>query len=99
MDTETDTHYTVAPCDFPDLPAKERIAAEVRYARALERRLGSHSEVATALLGMLALEEGELNVESQALVTRWRAANSAARTQGLQGLGDVAEAYFDVRHA
>ena len=49
MDIATDTLYTVALRDFPDLPAKERIAAEVRYCQALERRLGSGTAVADLL--------------------------------------------------
>ena len=91
--------YTVALCDFPGLPDKERIAAEIRYGKALERRLGSDEGVAGTLRAVEALEEGGDPGEGQALMLRWRLASTAARQAGLQGLGEPAEAYFDVRPA
>lgn len=89
--------YTVALRDFPELPDKERMGAEIRYCKALERRLGSEAGVADALRAVLSLEEEGDHPEGQALALRWRMANSAARQTGLQGLGEPAEAYFDVR--
>ena len=50
--------YAVILRDYPEeLPAKERIAAETRYARALEKQLGGPEQVAAALDTMLSLEE------------------------------------------
>lgn len=91
--------YTVALCDFHGLPAKERMAAEIRYCQALERRLGSAAVVAHTLRAVMEAEEDALSPEAQALTMRWRMANTAARQVGLQGLGEPAEAYFHVRPA
>lgn len=91
--------YTVALRDFPDLPAKERMAAEIRYCKALERRFGSGAGVADALRAVVALQEEGEHPDGHALDLRWRMANMAARQAGLQGLGEPAEAYFDVRLA
>ena len=88
--------YTVALRDFADLPDKERMAAEIRYCKALERRFGSGVGVADALRAVLALEDGGQHADGQAQALRWRMANAAARQAGLQGLGEPAEAYFDV---
>ncbi|KQP22963.1 hypothetical protein [Pseudorhodoferax sp. Leaf267] len=98
MDTTTETTYTVALCDYPELPDRERIAAEVRYGRALERRLGSAEGVAQTLRAVVALaEEGhDEDPSAQTLALRWRLANTAARQLGLQGLGDLPSAYFHV---
>jgi hypothetical protein len=97
MEAATDTLYTVALCDFPDLPVKERIAAEVRYCKALERRLGSDTAVPEALRAVHAPGHDGAGDGAKELLMRWRMATTAARTQGLQGVSDVAEAYFDVR--
>lgn len=91
--------YIVALCDFPDLPDKERMAAESRYCKAMERRFGSGAGVADTLQAVLALDEDSDHAKGQALLMRWRMANIAARQAGLQGLGEPAEAYFDVRLA
>ena len=43
--------YVVALRDYPEeVPAKERIAAEARYAKILEKQLGGPEQVAAALL-------------------------------------------------
>ncbi len=89
--------YAVVLRDFPDLPDKERMAAEVRYCKALERRIGSPALVAQTLRTVLAhAEDGAESEEASTLAMRWRLANTAARQVGLQGLGDLPEAYFDV---
>ena len=50
--------YVVNLRDYPEeLPAKERIAAETRYARGLEKQLGGPEQVAAALDTMQSLEE------------------------------------------
>ena len=38
--------FTVTLCDYPNLPEQERNKAEARYARVLERQLGSAEQVA-----------------------------------------------------
>jgi hypothetical protein len=103
METTLDTLYTVALRDYPALPLKERLAAEVRYCRALERRLGPPEDVVHALRAVEQLSEGndvaDLSEEERRLVAHWRIATDAARLAAMQGLGDSAEAWFDVRLA
>lgn len=103
METTLDTLYTVALRDYPALPLKERLAAEVRYCRALERRLGPPEDVAHALRAVAQLDEGndisELSDEERKLVAHWRIATDAAKLAAMQGLGESPEAWFDVRVA
>ena len=48
-----ETTYTVTLRDYPEeLPARERIAAETRYAKALEKQLGGPEQVAAAWDGV-----------------------------------------------
>ena len=103
MDTTLDTLYTVALRDYPELPVKERLAAEVRYCRALERRLGPPEDVVHALKTVEQLAEGDgtppPGSEPFKLVAHWRTATDAARQAAMQGLGDSHEAWFDLRVA
>jgi len=106
MDTTLDTlysAYTVSLRDYPELPPKERLAAEVRYCRALERRLGPPEDVVHALKAVEQLAEGdstpEPGSEPYRLVAHWRTATDAARQAAMQGLGESHEAWFDLRAA
>ena len=57
--------YVVTLRDYPEeIPAKERIAAETRYAKALEKQLGGPEQVAAALDTMHSLEESPPEVVS-----------------------------------
>lgn len=92
--------FTVALLDFPGLPDKERMAAQARYARVLERQLGGHEAAAALLCQVLALEDGdetELGPDKIAALNRWAKAASAARQAGYQGLAELEGAYFEVR--
>ena len=94
--------YTVALRDFPDLQDKDRIAAETRYIRALERQLGGADAVAQALRTVLRLEESDgsdISAEDKATAGRWVKAANAAREAGYQSLGESEGAYFDVQLA
>lgn len=100
MDTETEVAYTVALRDFSELPVNERIAAEVRYCRMLERRLGSHDAVADIFRQVLVADaEGDSSEAMLTLAMQWRLVTTAARQAAFQGLGESPEAYFDVRLA
>ncbi|MDB5848441.1 MAG: hypothetical protein JWP29_2193 [Rhodoferax sp.] len=103
FETTLETLYTVALRDYPELPLKERLAAEVRYCRALERRLGPPVDVAHALRAVEQLSDGgditEVSEEERKLVAHWRVATDAARQAAMQGLGESPEAWFDVRVA
>nr|WP_315430949.1 hypothetical protein [uncultured Albidiferax sp.] len=101
MEALIETLYTVTLTDYLELPAKERIAAEARYCKALERRIGPPEDVVHALKAVERLADdgdvSELTDEARRLVSQWHLACNTARTAGLQGLGDLPEAWFDVR--
>jgi hypothetical protein len=101
METMIEALYTVTLSDYPDLPAKERMAAEARYCKALERRIGPPEDVAHVLKAIERLtddsEVSEPSDETRKLVSHWHLACNVARTAGLQGLGDLPEAWFNVR--
>lgn len=103
MQTTMDTSYTVALRDYPELPQTERLAAEARYCKALERRLGPPEDVAHTLRAVEQLADGdgmaEPSSEEYKLVAHWRIATDAARQAAMQGLGESNEAWFDVRVA
>ncbi|MDZ7862086.1 hypothetical protein [Acidovorax sp.] len=97
-----ETTCTVALRDYPELPPKERMAAEARYLRVLERKLGGAEVVAEALRAVVQLQESdgsEASPEDLALAGQWTKAANAAREAGYQGLGEVDGAYFEVRLA
>jgi hypothetical protein len=95
--------FTVVLRDYPeDLPAKERIAAEARYAKALEKQLGSAEQVAAALDTMENLEVSPPEVVSPGdltLLKAWGKATAAAKQAGFRDLGEADGAYFEVRLA
>jgi hypothetical protein len=103
METMLETLYTVSLTDYPELPEKEQLAAQARYCKALERRIGSPEDVVEALKVMERLADdgdvSELSEETLRLVNQWRLACVTARTAALQGLGDLPEAWFDIRVA
>src|SRR5256885_7261923 len=49
--------FTVTLCDYPNLPEQERNKAEARYARVLERQLGSAEQVSETLYLVEGLED------------------------------------------
>jgi hypothetical protein len=93
--------YIVMLRDYPEeLPAKERIAAETRYAKALEKQLGGPEQVAAALDTMYSLEESPPEVVSPGdltLLKAWGKASAAAKQAGFRDLGEGDGAYFEVR--
>ncbi len=101
MEITTDTGYAVALHDHPGLGAAERIAAEVRYCRALERQLGSPDDVAHLLRAVTRAANGdeEPSDEARRLFVQWTMANRAARQAAFAGGSDAPQAWFDVRLA
>lgn len=95
--------YTVSLQDYPEqLPAKERIAAETRYAKELEKQLGGAEQVAAALATMNDLEQSPPDVVSPGdltLLNAWGRASAAARQAGFRGLGEADGAFFEVQLA
>lgn len=98
--TLTASPYVVSLQDCPGISLKDRMAAEVRYCKALERRLGSPEAVADALRAVQAIEAGNaanLAPEAKLAQVRWQQANGAARLIGLNDLANATGARFDVR--
>jgi len=93
--------YVVTLRDYPEeIPAKERIAAEARYAKTLEKQLGGPEQVAAALDTMHSLEESPPEVVSPGdltLLKAWGKASAAAKQAGFRDLGEGDGAYFEVR--
>ena len=93
--------YVVALRDYPEeVPAKERIAVEARYAKILEKQLGGPEQVAAALSTMHSLEESLPEVVSPGdltLLKAWGKACVAAKQAGFRDLGEGDGAYFEVR--
>ena len=96
-----ETTYTVTLRDYPEeLPAKERIAAETRYAKVLEKQLGGPEQVAAALDTLNNLEESPPEAVSPGdltLLKTWGKASTAAKQAGFRDLGEGDGAYFEVR--
>ena len=100
MDTVIDSRYIVSLIDFPDLPLKERMVAEMRYGTALEKALGSPEQVATAYSAWCSASdsnEAEITADEANLAKTWLRAADRARVAGFQGLGEAEGAYFEVR--
>ena len=98
--TLTASPYVVSLQDCPGISLKDRMAAEVRYCKALERRLGSPEGVASALSAALAIEAekpADLSPEQKLAQVRWQQANAAARLLGLNDLANVTGGRFDVQ--
>lgn len=93
--------YTVSLQDYPEqLPAKERIAAEARYVKELEKQLGGAEQVAAALATMNDLEQSPPDVVTPGdlmLLNAWGRASAAARQAGFRGLGEADGSFFEVQ--
>lgn len=92
--------YTVALKDAPELPTAERIAAEVRFIKEIERSLGSADDVARIYRAWIdASESGanELDAESASLAVRWPKAMNAASQAGLRKVSETSDAHFELR--
>ena len=88
--------YSVRLLDYPAVDAVK--VAEQRFRREIDRQLGP--DMVPALRAFQnASESGEsdLTKDEIARAKRWAKAYDAARTAGFRDLGDVQEAYFDVR--
>jgi hypothetical protein len=91
--------YTVALQEARDLPVRDRIDAEVRFARELERTLGGEDAVADVYRSWITANESEathLDTDTAEKAVRWPRAADAASHAALSKVG-MCEAYFEVR--
>jgi hypothetical protein len=98
VEPEPRVAYLVRLADYPHPAADAVKVAEQRFRRELDRQLGN--DVVRALRAFQnASESGEsdLTKDEIALAKRWIKAFDAARTAGFRDLGDIDEAFFDVR--
>lgn len=99
MDMQEAT-FIVTLCDYPNLPEPDRAKAEARYARVLERQLGSAEQVSETLYLVEGLEDTppeEISDDAKLAFARWMKAARAATEAGMQGLGDGECSFFEVR--
>lgn len=90
--------YTVALVGGADIPAPARIAAEIRFAGALERALGGAEPAAAAFAAWREASESdmsELGPETASLAAKWPRAFDSARQAGMREIGDE-EAHFEL---
>ena len=100
MDAVIDSQYIISLIDFPDLPLKERMVAEMRYGTALEKALGGPEQVATAYSAWCSVSDGseaEITADKGNQVRTWLRAVDRARVAGFQGLSEAEGAYFEVK--
>ncbi len=91
--------YSATLCGVEDLPPAERIAAELRFVKELEKSLGSSEAVVRiyrARGDASESETSELDHETANLAMKWPKAFDLAQRAGLKSIGDE-DAHFEVR--
>ncbi len=91
--------YSVSLKGAPSLPPSARIAAETRFAVAVERALGGPEEVARAYSAWLTAKEASahsLDQETAIAAVRWPRAYNKGVQAGLRGRGPVPDAQFEL---
>ncbi|VUZ28919.1 Uncharacterised protein [uncultured Comamonas sp.] len=91
--------FRIELCDTPELTDALRERAEARYARVLERQLGSAEAVCDTLQLLEQLQEAapeDVPPDAQAVCQRWLKAARAASEAAMQGLGVAESGYFAV---
>lgn len=94
-----DKPYSVALQGVEGLPGAERIAAEMRFIRELERAIGGSdavSHVYRAWLDACEADPTELSNETSSLAVKWPKAFAAAQRAGLKNIGE-SDAHFELR--
>jgi len=91
--------YTVSLQDYPQLPEELRSQAERRYARTLEKTLGGANAIVEAYKAWSNAEDAhdELSDHERQLALRWQKAAMRAAQEGFAALGQVDEAYFELK--
>lgn len=90
--------YSVSLQGVEDLPPTERISAEVRFIKELERSLGGEDavvDVYRAWSEASDAEASELDKETSSLAIKWPKAFNAAQRAGLKNIGE-GDAHFEL---
>lgn len=91
--------YTVALQGVDDLPPAERIAAEMRFLKEIEKNLRSPEAVVQAWRAWhdaCEMDASELSHETSNLAVKWPKAFDAAQRAGLKTIGE-SDAHFEFR--
>lgn len=94
-----DKPYSVTLEGIEDLPAAEKISAEVRFIKELEKGLGSAQDVAQVFNAWRDASEcdlSELAKDTFSLAVKWPKAFETAQRAGLRNIGE-GDAHFEVR--
>lgn len=89
--------FSVSLQGVEDLPPAERISAEVRFIKELERNLGGEVavvEIYRAWTEAAEAEASELSEETSTLAVKWPKAFNAAQRAGLKNIGE-GDAHFE----
>ena len=92
--------YTVVLQYARALPTRERMKAEMRLTRELERVLGGPEFVADTYRAWTEVSESEASQVDRQTATnagRWPVAMNAAILAGFSTLGHIGEAHFEIR--
>jgi hypothetical protein len=96
-----DKPYAVCLQGGEGLPAAEKISAEVRFIKAIERALGSAEAVVAVYHAWREASENdatEVRKETWALAGQWAQAFEAAQRAGLKNIGE-GDAHFELHLA
>lgn len=90
--------YSVSLQGVEDLPTSERISAEIRFIKELERSLGGEEavvDVYRAWTEAAEAEASELDAETSSRAVKWPKAFNAAQRAGLKNIGE-GDAHFEL---
>lgn len=94
-----DKPYSVALQGIDGMPSNERIAAEVRFIKELEKSLGGPDAVVavySAWLDASTCDASELSAETSTLAVKWPKAFDVAQRGGLKTVGE-SDGHFELR--
>ena len=98
VEVEARVTYTVRLADYPHPAADAAKIAEQRFRREIDRQLGGDAVAALrAFQNASESSESDLSKAEIAMAKRWAKAYDAARAAGFRDLGEIDEAFFDVR--
>ena len=94
-----DKPYSVSLQGIEGLPAAEKISAEIRFIKEIERALGGAEAVVAVYRAWREASENEatdVRKETWALATQWAKAFETAQRAGLKNIGE-GDAHFELQ--